>query len=170
MIRIVIFTEIDKCFPFIIIANVDIYNCFKIKYKVSIVLTKTIISKNKVIHGGSIFFIVSVFSIVGIVKNWVYAGIKNTLIDDSKIITLDLAKNMIRVNYLSPALNNEDLFNAGIDKGGISRSDYNKDISQHPLGLGEPVDVANLCVFLLSEGSKWITGSNSIIDGGYTLL
>ena len=37
-----------------------------------------------------------------------------------------------------------------------------------PLGLGEPLDVANTAIFLLSDAAKWITGQNLIVDGGYT--
>ncbi len=39
--------------------------------------------------------------------------------------------------------------------------------SLHPLGLGQPEDVANACVFLLSDASRWVTGTNLIVDGGY---
>jgi NAD(P)-dependent dehydrogenase (short-subunit alcohol dehydrogenase family) len=42
-------------------------------------------------------------------------------------------------------------------------------IKKHPLGLGQPDDVANLCVFLLSDLSRWITGTDITIDGGYTI-
>ena len=38
----------------------------------------------------------------------------------------------------------------------------------HPLGIGSPNDVANAVVFLLSDLSKWITGTSMIIDGGYS--
>ena len=38
----------------------------------------------------------------------------------------------------------------------------------HPLGFGKPVDVANACIYLLSDASKWITGTNLIVDGGYS--
>jgi NAD(P)-dependent dehydrogenase (short-subunit alcohol dehydrogenase family) len=38
----------------------------------------------------------------------------------------------------------------------------------HPLGIGEPEDIADTCVFLLSDSAKWITGTNVIVDGGYT--
>ena len=41
-------------------------------------------------------------------------------------------------------------------------------IDNHPLGFGELTDVANLCAFLLSVLSRWITGSDYIIDGGYS--
>jgi NAD(P)-dependent dehydrogenase (short-subunit alcohol dehydrogenase family) len=38
----------------------------------------------------------------------------------------------------------------------------------HPLGLGNPEDVANACIYLLSDASRWVTGSNLVVDGGYT--
>jgi NAD(P)-dependent dehydrogenase (short-subunit alcohol dehydrogenase family) len=44
----------------------------------------------------------------------------------------------------------------------------NKIKSLHPLSLGQPEDVANACVFLLSDASRWVTGINLVVDGGYT--
>jgi NAD(P)-dependent dehydrogenase (short-subunit alcohol dehydrogenase family) len=41
-------------------------------------------------------------------------------------------------------------------------------INAHPLGIGTASDVANACIYLLSDASKWITGTNLIIDGGYS--
>ena len=41
-------------------------------------------------------------------------------------------------------------------------------ISLHPLGLGKPEDIAYASVYLLSDASNWITGTNLIVDGGYT--
>jgi len=43
-------------------------------------------------------------------------------------------------------------------------------IGNTPLGfLGEPLDVANMAVFLASDKSKWITGQNFVVDGGITI-
>ncbi len=43
--------------------------------------------------------------------------------------------------------------------------------SKYPLGdLGEPVDIANMALFLASDESKWITGQSFIVDGGYTAV
>jgi NAD(P)-dependent dehydrogenase (short-subunit alcohol dehydrogenase family) len=39
--------------------------------------------------------------------------------------------------------------------------------SKHPLGLGNPEDVANAVIYLLSDASRWITGSVINVDGGY---
>jgi NAD(P)-dependent dehydrogenase (short-subunit alcohol dehydrogenase family) len=44
----------------------------------------------------------------------------------------------------------------------------NKIKGMHPLGIGQSEDVANACVYLLSEASRWVTGTNLIVDGGYT--
>ena len=45
---------------------------------------------------------------------------------------------------------------------------YKETLNQYPLGFGSPDDVANLCVFLMSDASKWITGTEIIIDGGFS--
>lgn len=50
----------------------------------------------------------------------------------------------------------------------LSEEDYKKRIDGFPLGLGEVTDVSQLCLFLLSNASRWITGQNIVIDGGYT--
>jgi NAD(P)-dependent dehydrogenase (short-subunit alcohol dehydrogenase family) len=42
-------------------------------------------------------------------------------------------------------------------------------ISKYPLGAGTPEDVANAAIFLLSDASKWITGTTITLDGGFLL-
>jgi len=40
-------------------------------------------------------------------------------------------------------------------------------VSHHPMGLGSPEDVAHAVAFLLSDASKFITGTHLVVDGGY---
>ena len=40
--------------------------------------------------------------------------------------------------------------------------------AQHPLGFGQPEDVAQAVAFLLGDGSRWITGTTLVVDGGYS--
>ena len=40
--------------------------------------------------------------------------------------------------------------------------------NKHPLGLGQPADVAFAIAFLLSDASRWMTGSCLTVDGGYS--
>ena len=39
---------------------------------------------------------------------------------------------------------------------------------KHPLGPGTPTDVARAAVFLLAPGTRWITGTDLVVDGGYS--
>ena len=45
----------------------------------------------------------------------------------------------------------------------------NKERARHPLGLGTPQDVANGAVYLLSDASRWVTGTTLVMDGGAVL-
>jgi NAD(P)-dependent dehydrogenase (short-subunit alcohol dehydrogenase family) len=47
-------------------------------------------------------------------------------------------------------------------------SSINRIKSLHPLGLGQSADVANASLFLISDAARWITGTNLIVDGGYS--
>jgi NAD(P)-dependent dehydrogenase (short-subunit alcohol dehydrogenase family) len=40
----------------------------------------------------------------------------------------------------------------------------------YPLGYGKPEDVSALAIYLLSDVSRWMTGSDLVIDGGLTLF
>ena len=51
----------------------------------------------------------------------------------------------------------------------IFSEEFAEDEKRYPLGYGEPEDVANTIAFLLSDASKWMTGSELILDGGLTL-
>lgn len=80
----------------------------------------------------------------------------------------ELAKRRIRVNCISPGAVltpiNEHLPHMA-DPAARAILD-----SKHLLGLGSTEDVAGGCLFLLSDASRWITGQNLVIDGGYTCV
>jgi NAD(P)-dependent dehydrogenase (short-subunit alcohol dehydrogenase family) len=50
----------------------------------------------------------------------------------------------------------------------IASAQYDIDQQNYPLGYGEPIDVAYACVYFISDASKWVTGTNFVIDGGVT--
>ena len=60
-------------------------------------------------------------------------------------------------------------FGAIMEKFDVSSEEFAEDEKRYPLGYGEPEDVANTIAFLLSDASKWMTGSELILDGGLTL-
>lgn len=116
--------------------------------------------------GGSLIFITSVMATVGESGKSIYAMTKGALLAASKSLAIELAQKNIRVNCVSPGV---------VETPMSASSPYSKSPetldrirSLHPLGLGKPEDVAAACVFLLSDASRWVTGINLMVDGGYT--
>ena len=127
-----------------------------------LVAQKKLMAKN----GGSIIFISSVMGIVGETGKVLYGMTKGALIAGTKSLAVELARKKIRVNCISPGVVISPMSENAIyskDEESLSKIE-----SLHPLGLGKPEDVANACIFLLSDASTWVTGTNLIVDGGYT--
>ena len=135
----------------------------EINYEAPVLLTSSLLKNRKVVGGSSIIFISSISSQIGIIGWGPYSGTKGALMAITKVLALELAEKKIRVNCISPGLVKTSLY-----EDPQLQKDLEVGTQLHPLGLGRPEDVANACVFLLSDASRWITGSDLIIDGGYT--
>ena len=96
----------------------------------------------------------------------IYSASKGAVISGARSMSMELARSDIRVNSISPAMVKTPILEKMFD--GIGEEASQNIIKKHPLGIGEPEDVANACVFLLSDAAKWITGTNLVVDGGYT--
>ena len=81
-------------------------------------------------------------------------------------MALELAPKHIRVNLVSPGTVMTKMIENALTN--MEEEQRNKRLNEYPLGFGTAEDIANIVIFLLSDKSKWITGSNIIIDGGYT--
>ncbi|WHH58342.1 SDR family oxidoreductase [Petroclostridium sp. X23] len=117
--------------------------------------------------GASIIAISSVMSMINKPGLSAYSASKSALNSAIKTLALELADRKIRVNSISPAWVKTELFE-NYSKF-LSEKQIQDIISEHPLDMGEPEDVANAAAFLLSKAGKWTTGSNLIIDGGYSI-
>jgi len=116
-------------------------------------------------NGGSIVFISSVMGVVGESGKTLYSMTKGALISAVKSMAIELAPRNIRFNAISPGV-----VETPMSKNAVYSKDedsLNRVRSLHPLGLGKPEDVANVCLFLLSDEARWITGTNLVVDGGY---
>lgn len=116
--------------------------------------------------GGSIVFMSSVMGSVGEAGKTLYSLTKGAINAGVKSLAVELARRRIRVNAISPGVVETPMSSQAVySQDEAARA---KTIALHPLGLGQPEDVANACVYLLSEASRWVTGTHLFVDGGYT--
>jgi len=127
-----------------------------------------IISKKKYLdeNGASFVLISSIMGILGQAGKIGYCSSKGALISGAKAMALELASKNIRVNSVLPGVVKTEMSKKLFDV--ISEEAKASIINMHPMGLGKPEDIANACVYLLSDASGWVTGTNLIIDGGYS--
>ena len=116
--------------------------------------------------GGSIINISSIYGLVGSVHSAAYHASKGSVRLATKSAALQYATENIRVNSVHP----------GMVTTGMNH-DVNEDpvlsvprLAKTPMGrYGQPIDIANGCLFLASDESGWMTGAELVIDGGYTV-
>ena len=132
-------------------------------FKGPVLLQSELLKKKKINKGASIVFIASIASWSASYGNSVYSASKGAIISYANCLSLELAPRKIRVNCISPAMVWTDL----IFQEGVEVEQLKKDESKYPLKrYGTPEDIANLAVYMLSDVSTWMTGSNVKISGG----
>jgi NAD(P)-dependent dehydrogenase (short-subunit alcohol dehydrogenase family) len=122
--------------------------------------------KNLPSEGASYVLISSVMGVLGDIGNVAYCSSKGALLSAGKAMALELAPKKIRVNCVLPGVVETEMSKQLFLT--ISEESKNSILKMHPLGLGKPEDIANACIFLLSGASRWITGTNFFVDGGYS--
>lgn len=128
-----------------------------------ILLFQKLLKKRKITNGASVVFTSSLAGLgYGTVGNSMYSASKGAISAFIRVASKEFAGRRIRVNAVCPGMVKTDI----MSKGGVSDAQLLEDEKNYPLGYGEPLDVALMMVYLLSEASKWVTGVNLIIDGG----
>ena len=141
----------------------DVDEVMNINFKAPVMLQTEILKQKKINKGASLVFIASIAAESPSMGNASYSASKGAIISYSLCLKEELAPRMIRVNCISPAMVWTDL----VLSDGISKEQLEQDEQKYPLKrYGQPEDIANLAVFLLSDASSWMTGSNVKITGG----
>ncbi len=133
----------------------------------AIFLTKNLLKKgNFDDNGGSIIFFTSVMAHLGESGKTIYGLTKGALLAASKSLAIEYAPRKIRFNCISPGVVQTPM----VMKQDYAQSEENlsKIRALHPMGIGKPEDISPAVIFLLSDSSSWITGTELVIDGGYS--
>lgn len=126
-----------------------------------------VVSKRKHYNEGASFIgISSVMSRQGEKACVAYCASKGALDSAIRPLAQELAAKKIRVNTVVPSFIKTDMYAQYAESAGEADLE-NTIISRQYLGLGEPIDVANAIAYLLSDASKFITGTSLVVDGGY---
>lgn len=144
----------------------DINNTFKINTEAPILLQSKLLQEKKIAKGASIVYIASSAATMPAVGNALYSASKGAIISYSKCLAQELAPRQIRVNSVSPAMVWTDLALVGATEEQLYEIEKKYPLQRY----GQPEDIANLVVYLLSGASGWMTGSNIEITGGTQVL
>ena len=154
--------------PFKFVSPQDIEAIMDVNYKAPVILSQKLLKKKKINKSASIVFISSVSGVfVSAPAAALYSGSKGAVNGVAKAMALDLSPRGIRVNCVNPGMVDTNIFS----KGDITQEQLEEDVKHYPLGrYGKPEDIAYAVVYLLSDASAWVTGTNLKIDGGLTLM
>lgn len=144
----------------------DLSRTFQINTYAPVLLTQLLVKKKLLGRGASLVFTSSVAGVYcAAAGSSLYAASKGALNGFIKGAALDLAGKGIRVNAVNPGMVATDIL-----KEVMTEEDLQEDLLRYPLKrLGTPQDIAYAMVYLLSDASAWVTGTNLVVDGGFIL-
>lgn len=97
--------------------------------------------------------------------NAIYGSSKAALKSMVQYFAVELAPKRIRVNGICPGMVETPLIHLGT----LTQEQLDEDREKYPLKrYGQPIDIANGAIYLLSGASSWLTGQSIVIDGGLT--
>ncbi len=145
----------------------DMEKIFNINTFSHINLVQQLITQKKLNRGASIVFTSSMSGVYcGLAGGSLYGATKSAILGYTKALAIELAPRGIRVNTIHPGMIETPLTNGTA----LSKELLDEDKRNYPLGrYGKPEEVAYSIVFLLSDATVWMTGTQLLIDGGFSV-
>lgn len=155
---------IQSFHPLRILSSATLEKLFKINTVSAALLTRAFQQPNGFQAPASIVFVASTAANLAVPANAAYGASKAAVISMARSFAMELVERGIRVNSVVPGLTDTEMVQRARD--GMTPEAFQGMVDKHPLGLGQPRDVAHAIAFLLGETARWITGTTIVVDGG----
>lgn len=140
---------------------------FDVNFFAPVELLRLLYKKKVLQKGASVVLIASIGGTHSFMPgNGVYGASKAALNSVMRYAAREFATRRVRVNSICPGMVDTPL----IHRGTITEEQLAEDAKRYPLGrYGNPDDIANGAIYLLSDASSWLTGHDLVIDGGFSI-
>lgn len=128
-------------------------------------LARAAAQKGVMVDGGSLVFMSSVAGSAGKVGMAAYSASRAAIEGMVRSLACEFAPRGIRANAIAAGAVRTPMHDRITQ--GAAQEVIDAYASSHLLGFGDPSDIANAAVFLLSPAGRWITGTTMTVDGGY---
>lgn len=116
--------------------------------------------------GGAVVNMSSIAALMGFTPAHVYVAAKGGIISLTKALACDYGRHGVRVNAICPGLVLTDRVKSrGLGDDRVA-SKFTERMKGHPFATGQPEDIANIALFLVSNEARMITGAIIAADGG----
>lgn len=151
--------------PMKLISDLDVSNVFGPSLYAALAIGKVFSKKVHMNEGASLVFMSSVAAHSGQQGMTLYSSSKASIEGMTRSLACEMANRRIRVNCIASGGVETEMHQKMV---GTSHEDViNAYRDMHLLGFGRPEDVAGMVVYLMSDISRWMTGSTVVLDGGY---
>lgn len=165
---IVFAAGVDQICPFILTTRAHIYKSFESNFIGHTLFLQKLLKQKLLNKSASTVFISSVNgTVLGSKGHSLYAATKGAVNGLVRSLANELSSKKMRVNAIAPGMVKAGLFE--VNAAVLSEEELEQHQKDYPLGFGEAEDVAYLCIYLLSNASKWMTGQILTLDGGLTI-
>lgn len=154
--------------PFAFIGADDFQRVMDINCLAPLRLVQALLAAKKLVKGGSVVFVVSIDGPKVVhAGNTAYSASKNALVGAARNMAIDLAGKKIRVNCVLPGTTDTPM----IRTGNVTEDMLADTAARMPFKrFAKPEEIANAVAFLLSDAATYITATELVVDGGYSVL
>lgn len=152
------------------ISEADWDRQYAVNVKSIYLVSRAILPLMREAGGGSIINMASESAYVGFPMHPAYTSSKAAVVHLTRSMAVRYAEENIRVNSLCPGTIDTELYQAFLSEQPDPDAVNRKIKEMHPLGIGEPEDIAWAAVYLASDESRYMTGAPMLVEGGILSL